>query len=379
MNVQELDKAADAAAARRDIKAARGFLMQRVALEPSFDALLKLGALAKAQGDAGQSLAMIDRALTLRPLDLMALLMRATQLQAMGRDDDAGVAFGRALGQCDPHNPPRGLAPAIAMAQDRHASWQRRQVARFTAAVEAATGAAPSPRMARFITNICRLTQPDRDGPTHYCYPDLEEIGYYPDARFEWLAQLAAATGDIADELAALLSIKDRASTPYVQYPDGLPLDQWAALNNNRDWSALHLIEKGVVNDANARHCPKSMAVLKTLPQPDIAGAGPNAMFSLLAPHTHIPPHTGVSNTRLVCHLPLVVPQGCWFRVGEERREWAKGTPWVFDDTVDHEAMNPTDQLRVVMIFDIWHPDLDADERRAISAIIAAGGRIHGL
>ncbi len=97
-------------------------------------------------------------------------------------------------------------------------------------------------------------------------------------------------------------------------------------------------------------------------------------MFSLLAPHTVIPPHVGVNNTRLVCHLPLVVPQGCWFRVGAETRFWERGQAFIFDDTIEHEAVNPTDQLRVVFIFDVWHPDLAPVERQAITALIESDG-----
>ena len=97
-------------------------------------------------------------------------------------------------------------------------------------------------------------------------------------------------------------------------------------------------------------------------------------MFSLLAPHTVIPPHVGVNNTRLVCHLPLVVPQGCWFRVGAETRFWERGQAFIFDDTIEHEAVNPTDQLRVVFIFDVWQPDLAPVERQAITALIESDG-----
>ena len=121
------------------------------------------------------------------------------------------------------------------------------------------------------------------------------------------------------------------------------------------------------------------MALLARLPQPHVTGAGPNAMFSLLAPGAHIPPHTGITNSRLVCHLPLIVPEGCWFRVGDETRLWQRGKAWVFDDTVDHEAMNPSAELRVVMIFDILHPALDPAEKAGIKAVIEAGGQLHGL
>jgi aspartyl/asparaginyl beta-hydroxylase (cupin superfamily) len=133
-----------------------------------------------------------------------------------------------------------------------------------------------------------------------------------------------------------------------------------------------------VTVEANARHCPAAMELLGRLPQPGIAGSAPNAMFSLLAPNTQIPPHVGVSNARLVCHLPLIVPEGCWFRVGAETRYWKPGEAFVFDDTIEHEAMNPSDELRVVFIFDVWHPDLSEVEREAVAALIAtesgAGG-----
>ncbi len=95
-------------------------------------------------------------------------------------------------------------------------------------------------------------------------------------------------------------------------------------------------------------------------------------MFSLLAPHTVIPPHVGVNNARLICHLPLIVPAGCWFRVGAETRHWRRGAAFVFDDTIEHEASNSSDDLRIVLIFDIWHPDLSTVEREAVAALIGA-------
>ena len=110
------------------------------------------------------------------------------------------------------------------------------------------------------------------------------------------------------------------------------------------------------------------MQALAGAPQPDQPGRTPTAMFSLLKPHTHIPPHTGVSNTRLVTHLPLIVPP-CRFRVGNETRRWEAGKAWVFDDTIEHEAWNDSDQLRVVLIFDIWHPQLSSAERALIGAM----------
>ena len=58
-------------------------------------------------------------------------------------------------------------------------------------------------------------------------------------------------------------------------------------------------------------------------------------------------------------------------RVGAETRLWARGEALVFDDTIEHEAMNPTDELRVVLIIDVWHPDLTDVEKEAVGALIA--------
>lgn len=161
---------------------------------------------------------------------------------------------------------------------------------------------------------------------------------------------------------------------PYIQYSDQVPLGQWQALNHSRDWSAVHLIQNGRRIDSNARHCPRTVAALALLPQPMVEGASPNAMFSLLAPQTRIPAHSGVANTRLVCHLPLIVPPGCGFRVGDSVREWHEGEAFVFDDTIEHEAWNDSDQMRVVLIFDLWPPALSETDRAAVAAIIPAAG-----
>jgi aspartyl/asparaginyl beta-hydroxylase (cupin superfamily) len=74
---------------------------------------------------------------------------------------------------------------------------------------------------------------------------------------------------------------------------------------------------------------------------------------------------------RLVTHLPLVVPPGCGFRVGNDVRAWAEGQAWVFDDTIEHEAWNDSEQLRAILMFDIWHPQLTGPERALVTAMNA--------
>jgi aspartate beta-hydroxylase len=104
----------------------------------------------------------------------------------------------------------------------------------------------------------------------------------------------------------------------------------------------------------------------------DIGGLCPNAMFSVLAPHTHIPPHHGETNARLVAHLPLIVPQGCRYRVGFEERQWTPGETLIFDDSIEHEARNDSDEIRVVLIFDVWNPLLEPAEQDMVRAMSRA-------
>ncbi|MGH8196396.1 MAG: aspartyl/asparaginyl beta-hydroxylase domain-containing protein [Woeseiaceae bacterium] len=83
-------------------------------------------------------------------------------------------------------------------------------------------------------------------------------------------------------------------------------------------------------------------------------------------------PHNGFLNSRLICHLPLIVPPGCHFRVGNEERRWERGKAWVFDDTIEHEAWNSSDETRVILIFDIWRPELSDEERNLVTALMQA-------
>lgn len=378
MTMDEREAAADKAASIGDFGAARTHLLAVVAARPDdFDPWLKLCAMNRALRDDAGALRALDRALAVRPLDFTALLMRATMLEQQGQADAAGLAFGRAIANA-PASLPLHIRALVDAGQAKYTAWQHRQADAFRKAASAATPL--TPRIERFITNAVRLTEADRDGPTHYCFPDLPDLDFYDDrSLFPWMDGLEAATDAIQAEFEQVVAAEAAELVPYVQYPDDVPLEQWRALNHNKDWTAIHLIARGAGTPANIKHCPQTMAVLATIPQPLVKGAGANAMFSLLSPQTGIPAHNGITNTRLLVHLPLIIPQGCWFRVGDDTRLWARGKAWVFDDTQEHQAMNPSDVLRVILIADHWHPGLSLAERAAVAAIIGAGGQVHGL
>ena len=115
------------------------------------------------------------------------------------------------------------------------------------------------------------------------------------------------------------------------------------------------------------------------MPRARIESRAPTAFFSILEANTRIPAHTGVTNTRLTVHLPLIVPPDCGFRVGGTTREWVPGKAWVFDDTIEHEAWNLSDTPRAILIFDIWNPLLTAAERELIKTATEIYVRYYAL
>lgn len=367
---------ADAAAQSGRLGDARRLLEAAVQATPErSETWLKLAAMCRGTGDASGALSSVSRALALDPLDLSALLMRAMLLERMGREAEAGEAYGHALAQRPPGETPPGLAAMIAHAEQSYGRFQEGLLERLRGAVpDTPATAEEQRRIDRFLTNVARTTRVYEQAPSHFHYPGLPPFEFHDRGRFPWLDEVEAATAAISEEFETLIASEAAELVPYIQYPDDVPLRQWEALNRSRDWTAVHLLQNGRRVERNARHCPRTMALLARLPQPEVPGASPNAMFSLLAPRTRIPPHTGVANTRLVCHLPLIIPPGCGFRVGAETRDWTPGAAFVFDDTIEHEAWNDSDELRVVFIFDVWAWALSEAERRTVAAVVPLSG-----
>ncbi len=376
-NEEELFLAADKAAANGDLATAAELIEAALAQQDQGpEAWLKLAALRRALRQPRKALDAVHGALRHAPLDFVARCLRADLLEKLD-PDRAGEAWAEALAQRPEGELPPGMAGVVAAGEAWRDRWEAQREARLEAATQSQIATA-SPdqtwKIDRFRSNVLRKSRVWHSQPTHYHYPGLVEREFHPRERFPWLAEVEAATPVIRAEMEAALKSSRAELVPYLEYADHEALDQWRELNRNPDWTAIHLIKRGEVVRANADLCPRTMDILARMPQPQIRNASANAMFSLLAPHKVIPPHVGVNNTRLLCHLPLVVPDGCWFRVGGETRFWREGEAFVFDDTIEHEAANPSDKLRVVLIFDIWHPDLTPLEQQAVAALVAADG-----
>jgi aspartyl/asparaginyl beta-hydroxylase (cupin superfamily) len=206
-------------------------------------------------------------------------------------------------------------------------------------------------------------------------YPFLPADEWFDRDHFPWLAGIETHTATIRDELIALLASGSDHSRPYVEQAPGTPDNKWSVLDQKNDWSAIHLWREGVRDDAVCAKVPETERLITALPLCRIPGRAPTIFFSLLKAGAHIPAHTGVTNTRAIVHLPLIVPEACEFRVGGETRPWVEGQAFAFDDTIDHEAWNRSSQDRAVLIFDVWNPHLSEAETRAITTMYEVADR----
>ncbi|MEJ6010205.1 aspartyl/asparaginyl beta-hydroxylase domain-containing protein [Novosphingobium aquae] len=327
--------------------------------------------------------AALDRALSLDRTDFTANLRLAQLLQRLGEETQALVAWG-GVQQLAMQMP--NLAPHVTAELDAGRSYAEALQARLYERVDAALGKAAASwdetenrRIRAFVDTALGKRQVYHNQCAGVFYPFLPEDEYFDRRHFPWLDELEAHHGAIKAELEALLADPGDAIRPYVQMEPGTPESAWSQLDGSLDWAACFLWEYGRKNLAVTDRCLQTAALLERLPLARIPGRAPNAFFSMLKPHSHIPPHTGVTNTRAIIHLALDVPPGCWFRVGNETREWEEGKAFAFDDTIDHEAVNPSNRRRAVLIVDTWNPHLSEGERAAlVDYFAAADGALAG-
>jgi len=117
--------------------------------------------------------------------------------------------------------------------------------------------------------------------------------------------------------------------------------------------------------EENCARCPETAKLIEQLP----GGTMREAMVSLMEPKAIIKPHRDSGNQLLTCHLGLRIPPGCAIRVGGETRTWSEGQCLIFDTTFEHECWNNSDEPRVVLLVDFWHPDLTQLERKFLTSV----------
>lgn len=337
---------------------------------------LNIGLALRMLGDFAGALVEVERALALDPYDFLALLSKGKLLELLGRRNAAAKVYVNALKIMPPEDRlPSSLKSAVTAARGVVAARNNALAEHLRQATEPLKEAFSGENFTRFdecLDIFSGLRKAYVHEPLLLNFPRLPAIPFFDRAHFPWLAELEAATPDIRDELMRLLREDQDRFRPYIQFSPGAPVNQWVDLNHSPSWSTLFLWENGDQNPAICDKCPKTTALLSLLPMAVQPGLAPTAMFSALAPRTKIPPHTGSTNARSIVHLPLVLPPDCRFRVGNETRDWRMGEAWVFDDSIEHEAWNDSDELRVILIFDIWNPLLSEAERALVTALLGA-------
>ena len=353
---------------RGDAKTAADYHARAAAADPTAGPLwLNLARAQRELGDDAGERASLGRALDLNRLDFMALVRMAQLHERLGELGDAAPLWAGIV-QIAPPPAQRseGINAILAHARD----FMTRQSTHYEEVLDtglAADRAALDASELRRFDAFTGTTTGKRRIYTNECsgvhFPFLPADEFFERRHFAWMEGVEAQSEAIRDELLALIAADAPGFAPYVSQDPGTPQNLWSGLDNSLSWSAYYLIKYGEwIEDAYAR-CPVTAAMLESIPGAKMARRAPTAFFSILKPKTHIPPHTGVTNTRAIIHLPLIVPEGCGFRVGGETRQWKVGEAFAFDDTIEHEAWNNSEDLRAVLIFDVWNPHLASVEQ----------------
>lgn len=326
------------------------------------------------QGDFEKALLAIDRALAIDAYFFMALLSKGMLYEKLGKPRTAARNYRNAIKVAPPvERMPPSQRTAFEHAQDSVAGYNKALAEHLRASTASLRGQHRGEPMRRFdesLEILSGLKRRQTQDPILFYYAGLPAIPFYERSYFPWLADLEAATDTISAELDKVLREDFDKFAPYIQMPPEAPVNQWIDLNHSMLWSTAYFWRDGEREADMCDRCPNTAEILEALPMARHSGFAPTAVFSVLAPQTRIPPHTGSTNVRLLTHLPLILPGKCGFRVGNETREWRMGEAWVFDDTIEHEAWNDSPHTRVILIFDVWNPLLSEVERELASQML---------
>jgi aspartyl/asparaginyl beta-hydroxylase (cupin superfamily)/Tfp pilus assembly protein PilF len=325
----------------------------------------------------------IEKALELEPRHVSALLQKGAYLEATGDPRNAARTYQNVLACLAPGaEVPTNIKDALARAKslvDADLAALAAALDEPLAQIRERHGGAAQHRVELCLDTLMGKRRPYHSQPTWMYFPELPAIEFFERSHFPWLDEFEAATAEIRAEVLRVLAADREGLQPYIDFPAGLPLDQFRELNRSRRWSAYFLWNQSEAVAGHIARCPVTARMLETTPRCRVARRAPTAFFSILDANTRIPAHTGITNTRCTVHLPLVVPPDCGFRVGATTREWVPGQAWVFDDTIEHEAWNLSDTPRAILIFDIWNPLLTPVERDMIQTATEIYGEYYSL
>lgn len=325
-----------------------------------------------ALGNRDGAEAALEVQLELAPRDIGALLMKGLLREQAG-DPRAASSFYRAATN---QAAVSGDVPAPLAALHNHArAFLVSSDSEFEAHLLERLGSDLSPTMIEAVELLTGKRELYLQQPSVLYYPGLPQKRFYDPDDFPWFEPMLELVPAMQAELTEMLAGGAEGFSPYVHRKRHRPAPN-SPLLDSQDWTAFHFWRDGELQEDNAARCPATMEALSHAPLVRIPGRSPNAHWSRLLPGAHIAPHVGMLNTRLICHIPILTAPDCWLRVGSERRTWIDGVPLVFDDSINHEAKNGGPQERVILLFEIWRPEIDEADREAIGRIFQAIGEV---
>jgi aspartate beta-hydroxylase len=345
--------------------------------------LLNLGSARESAGNFEGALEAFQLAVNRHPDQPSARLCQGFAFEQLGRNGEALLTYYRAIADAQKQGYwlNASTTPPASLDRVRHAmrfvrDGRHRLFAEVLQPLIERHGKAALRRVEDCLTtllkNRAKSTADTQQKPSFLDFPGLPATPYFERSLFPWIEDFERQTYAIRDELTALLS--DPVGRERVFANDA---EEQAGLRGLRDapiWDGFYFYRTGARHDEMHRRCPRTAAALESLPLVHIRDHAPEVMFSVLTPGTHILPHRGVTNTRVVCHLPIIVPENCALVVDGEMHHWLEGQSVVFDDTFEHEAWNRSERTRVVLIADVWNPHLTFAEREAVTVLVAAIG-----
>lgn len=348
--------------------------------------LQQLGTMQLAEGHPQAAVESLRRCLQLAPDTHVARLRLAMAFEQLGQTHDAVLAYFNAIHVAQSQGrwlSDASTAPALQTAVKyamNYVDHGRREI--FEKVLEPLRQRFGRDELGRveqclaIYLNAQPANLPDpRQVPKFLYFPGLPPQPFYARERFPWQAELEAAGARIREELHAVINEGQRLEA-FLQSDAPEVRESYLRASGTEPaaWDAFFFSRHGERYADNCARCPQTAALLEATPLVRIRDHAPETLFSVLRPGTHILPHRGVTNTRLVTHLPLIVPPDCALRVGGETHAWQTDRCVTFDDTFEHEAWNRSDETRVVLILDCWNPNLTEAECAAVTDLVEAIG-----
>ena len=207
------------------------------------------------------------------------------------------------------------------------------------------------PKARKLFDNAVRLGLWDNtmQRPVHKYVKGLTAKPWHDKRDYPFIAKLEKGIPDMREEL--LLNLKERPQV-FTEAQENLQV--------GGKWTEMRIKIPGYdgYTKMASAYFPKTVKHLQECGQEFM-----NVKFSAVQPGTYIRPHTGPTNERLRIHLTLLHTGGARIRVGHEWRSWEEGKAIIFDDSWEHEVMHTGKDIRVVVICDIWHPELPESQR----------------